>query len=246
MTEDVKARRQLALRGPRHAGYEVGYGKPPETTRFKKGQSGNPRGRPRGARNKAPALNEERMKSLVLAEAYRLIKVNDGNRQVSVPMAQAVIRAIAVAAARGERRAQELFTTLVSTTERENKALHDQYLDAALEYKVQWDRELRRREQLGITDLPPPLPHPDDVVVNMRTGEIKLKGPATKEEQQLWESAQQLKAECDEFIAELEADLAQDPEPPLKVQMLSELERQRYIRRLTTQFFPDRHPFDRL
>lgn len=31
---------------------QVGYGKPPTTTRFKKGQSGNPRGRPRNARNK--------------------------------------------------------------------------------------------------------------------------------------------------------------------------------------------------
>ena len=27
--------------------YEIGYGKPPKTTRFKKGQSGNPRGRPK-------------------------------------------------------------------------------------------------------------------------------------------------------------------------------------------------------
>jgi len=26
--------------------YEVGYGKPPRDTRFKEGQSGNPRGRP--------------------------------------------------------------------------------------------------------------------------------------------------------------------------------------------------------
>ena len=29
--------------------YEVGYGKPPRETRFAKGQSGNPRGRPSGA-----------------------------------------------------------------------------------------------------------------------------------------------------------------------------------------------------
>jgi len=29
------------------ADYDIGYGKPPEATRFKKGQSGNPRGRPK-------------------------------------------------------------------------------------------------------------------------------------------------------------------------------------------------------
>lgn len=33
------------------AGYEVGYRKPPKHTRFKAGQSGNPRGRPKAARS---------------------------------------------------------------------------------------------------------------------------------------------------------------------------------------------------
>jgi hypothetical protein len=33
---------------------DLGYGKPPASTRFKKGQSGNPNGRPRGSRSEAP------------------------------------------------------------------------------------------------------------------------------------------------------------------------------------------------
>lgn len=38
--------------------YEVGYGKPPEATRFKKGASGNPTGRPKGTRNLSTDIRE--------------------------------------------------------------------------------------------------------------------------------------------------------------------------------------------
>ena len=37
--------------------YEVGYGKPPLHTRFQKGESGNPKGRPRGKKNMATLLS---------------------------------------------------------------------------------------------------------------------------------------------------------------------------------------------
>jgi hypothetical protein len=131
-------------------GYEVGYGKPPEATRFKPGQSGNPRGRPKGAKNKRPALHEQRMKEIILDEAYRGIQIRDGDRNVTIPMAQAVMRSIAVNAAKGHARAQRLFSELLASTENANKALHDEWLDVAITYKVEWEKELRRRERLGI------------------------------------------------------------------------------------------------
>jgi hypothetical protein len=41
--------------------YEVGYGKPPANTRFPRGLSGNPKGRPKGSKNLATiALRESR------------------------------------------------------------------------------------------------------------------------------------------------------------------------------------------
>jgi hypothetical protein len=40
----------------RERDYPVGYGKPPEHTRFKKGHTGNPQGRPRRAKNLATLL----------------------------------------------------------------------------------------------------------------------------------------------------------------------------------------------
>jgi hypothetical protein len=180
-------KKRQKLRGPATSKYEVGYGKPPAQTQFKPGQSGNPRGRPQGARNKRPALNEERLKSIILEEAYRAIRINDGDRQIKVPMAQAIVRAVAVNAVKGQQRAQRLFTELLSTTEKENRALSDAWLDVAMTYKIEWDKELDRRQRLGITDLPDPLPHPDHIILDMMTGTAYIRGPSTKEEKQLWD-----------------------------------------------------------
>lgn len=168
---------------PTTADYDVGYAKPPTGSRFKPGKSGNPKGRPKGAKNKRPALNEERLKDIILNEAYREITVRDGNRNVSVPMAQAVVRALAVNAAKGQHRAQRLFAEMLSSTERQNKALADEWLQTAIEYKVEWERELQRRDALSITDLPPPLPHPDQVIIDMNAGTARVQGPMTTEEQ---------------------------------------------------------------
>jgi hypothetical protein len=167
------------------ASYEVGYGKPPKATRFKPGQTGNPRGRPRGPSAPAPNPNDERMKAIVVDEAYRTIQVRDGDRAIEIPVIQAVVRSLALSAAKGHQRSQRLFTDLVRLVEQERRALHERFLEAAIEYKCDWERELERRERLGL-DLPPPLPHPDDILVDVRSGQVRFMGPMTKEEAELF------------------------------------------------------------
>ena len=46
---------------------KVGRGNPPKDTRFKPGQSGNPRGRPKGASNFATVLQQQLRKTVTIA-----------------------------------------------------------------------------------------------------------------------------------------------------------------------------------
>ena len=46
----------------------IGYGRPPAHGRFKPGQSGNPRGRPRGSKNTVTRLNEILEKTVVVGK----------------------------------------------------------------------------------------------------------------------------------------------------------------------------------
>jgi len=50
---------------------EVGYGKPPRKYRFKKGQSGNPKGRPKGARSIPTLLAKELQAKVIVREGSR-------------------------------------------------------------------------------------------------------------------------------------------------------------------------------
>src|SRR5580700_2307294 len=52
------ARRRWPMPRDQERDYEVGYGKPPRPTRFKRGQSGNPRGRSSGAKNLKTLLSD--------------------------------------------------------------------------------------------------------------------------------------------------------------------------------------------
>src|SRR5215218_3833672 len=83
--------------------YEVGFGKPPVHSRFRKGQSGNPSGRPRRQHD------SQRAKAIAMEEAYRPVTIRDGDKVRKIPAIQAVHRAQVALAAKGNGPAQRAF-----------------------------------------------------------------------------------------------------------------------------------------
>ena len=74
----------------------VGYKRPPREHQFRPGQSGNPSGRPKGARNFKSELREE------LGE---LVTIRDGERDIQVSKQRALIKSVVAAAIDGNQRA---------------------------------------------------------------------------------------------------------------------------------------------
>ena len=86
----------------------VGYRNPPELTRFKPGQSGNPKGRPRGALNMATVL-ERTLREKVI--------INENGRRKTINKLQAAVTQLTNKAASGDLKALQLLTALVRTAE---------------------------------------------------------------------------------------------------------------------------------
>jgi hypothetical protein len=84
----------LPPKKPSSRPYNVGYGKPPRDTRFKKGASGNPGGRPRG-------ITSGRALKLALQEIYRPVKIREGDRVTSLLGFQLAMRQLVAQAAKG-------------------------------------------------------------------------------------------------------------------------------------------------
>src|SRR5579864_8994330 len=69
---------------------KVGYGRPPETTRFKKGHSGNPKGRPKGSRNLASDLAAELEEKITIREDGKARRVSKQRGWIKSLMAKAL------------------------------------------------------------------------------------------------------------------------------------------------------------
>lgn len=163
-----------------------------------------------------------------MQEAYRTVTVNDGGRPVTISMAEAVVRSMAVAAAKGHQRSQRLFTDLLNATEQAYSAAHLDRLDAVIEYKKSWEDELERCRELGIA-APEPIPHPEHIVIDWNTGNVRVNGPTTKEEKVRWDWLRDKKIQWAAEITEIKAELADPANERRRDFLLKDLEHAKKI-----------------
>lgn len=97
------------MSGKSDKSYEVGYGKPPKATRFKKGTSGNPSGRPR----KAPQSLDPC--SIIEAIDNEEIQVSDNGKLKQMTKAEIEFRQLFTKAIRGDLAAARLVVDMATT-----------------------------------------------------------------------------------------------------------------------------------
>ncbi|MCW3476405.1 DUF5681 domain-containing protein [Limobrevibacterium gyesilva] len=119
--------------------YAVGRGRPPRHTQFKKGQSGNPAGRPKGARN---------LRAEMLQELLSDVTARENGRSIKVSKTRLIAKALIAKAAAGDMKAAALLLDLMlkldrmeqPAPEQDNDALEPE--DAAI--VAEWRQHIRK------------------------------------------------------------------------------------------------------
>ncbi len=81
---------------PRKSDYDVGYGRPPKRSRFKPGQSGNPKGRPKGRKN---------IRTIFEETLYKPVTITENGRKRKVPAIEALLLRLRNMSLEGDLRA---------------------------------------------------------------------------------------------------------------------------------------------
>ena len=127
--------------------YGVGYKKPPEATRFQKGQSGNPKGRPKGSQN---------LRTIFLAESDTKVSITENGKTRAASKREIVMKTVINKAAKGDAKAAAIFLKL---DERFNPPPVIEALENASRRHQLAEEDRQIMEYLGLLDEAPAVPH---------------------------------------------------------------------------------------
>ena len=126
-------------------GYEVGYGRPPRATQFKKGTSGNPGGKRKRSRPTDPG-------SLLHATLMRLVPTVDDGVPDKKTVLELTYLSLANAAARGSLKATQILCAELKRYPLAPELAEADHCDHGAEVRRKFEDMARRMRESGIPD----------------------------------------------------------------------------------------------
>ncbi|MDG1287389.1 MAG: DUF5681 domain-containing protein [Rickettsiales bacterium] len=128
--------------------YEVGHGKPPKKWRYKPGQSGNTKGRPK-KKTDPIRISMQAFHEFIMGEGSRRVPITDNGKTIHVPILQVIIRQLYTKAASGNIEAIKLSLRAMQFAATENdKNMHEWIL----EWNAMQQRILKSQANPGSLD----------------------------------------------------------------------------------------------
>jgi Family of unknown function (DUF5681) len=97
--------------------YDVGFERPPRLTQFRKGTSGNPKGRPKGSPNRATLLE---------AALVEKVMVNENGERRQITKGEAILKQLVNKAAAGDPRSAQMILGEIRAIDARLPVAHDE------------------------------------------------------------------------------------------------------------------------
>ena len=113
-------------------------------------------------------------------------------------------------------------------------------MENAFEYKQKWTAELDRRRRAGSNEADP-VPHPDDIIINMYTGHVHTAGPIDEREKRDWDKRLARRADAQDEVNAFAENHRKARSAKAKAMWLSEWHFEQRIFDIINDSLPDRY-----
>lgn len=183
--------------------------RPPVGTRFPKGVSGNPNGRPRKKKAVADASSPTAFNLLFVEEMTRDVPQASGE---PMSLVRRLVRQQGLEAA---KIGGATIAPVLKQTKESLKALSEErysLFEAAVKYKQQFDPIFLQYRRSGEKEPPDIVPHPDHVCII--SSDVSINGPIDRKGRRLWKFIKHAIRNTVHEIERLKAELRNSPEDP--------------------------------
>lgn len=155
----------------------VGYRNPPQATQFKKGVSGNPKGRPKKKREPL-RFGDGHVEAAFRRSGLRELTLNEGGRLVTMPIVEALMRSLQLQGMKGNRLAAQLVIDQLHAADTKARETREQSYEFWTNYKAEAAAEPEPKSCSHIRSYKErSYPHPDDVIIDHERRQIAIIGP---------------------------------------------------------------------